>query len=183
MRIVFIGPAGAGKGTQAAQLTGRLNIPHLSTGDMLRQAMADGTPIGKLAAEYIDTGRLVPDDVVVNVIGERLEHPDCKNGCLFDGFPRTEAQAVALDTYLDKHDKQVDLVLALQVPENVLIERLLSRGRDDDNLQTIQQRFQLYESETKPLLGYYKKRGILHNIDGTKTPDDVFQRILAVVDP
>ena len=182
MRIVFIGPPGAGKGTQAARLTGRLKIPHLSTGEMLRQAMADDTPVGKLAAEYVDTGRLVPDDVVVNVIGERLKHPDCENGCLFDGFPRTEAQAAALDTYLGKYDKRVDLVLVLQVPENVLLERLLGRGRGDDNLQTIQERFQQYESGTKPLLGYYSQRGILHNVDGTGTPDEVFQRILAVVD-
>ncbi len=180
MRIVFIGPPGAGKGTQAAHLIEHLKIPHLSTGDMLRLAMADGTAIGQQASSYIASGRLVPDKVVIGIIGQRLEQPDCDEGCLFDGFPRTERQAAALDKYLDKSGKRIDMVLALQVPENLLVERLLGRGRGDDNLATIRKRFQQYEQGTKPLFDYYEQRGILQIIDGTGTPDEVSARIRAV---
>ena len=179
MRIVFIGPPGAGKGTQAVQLIEHLKIPHLSTGDMLRQAMAEGNSIGQHASSYVQSGRLVPDAVVISIIGQRLEQPDCDRGCLFDGFPRTQGQAAALDEYLHQSGKQIDLVLALQVPENLLVERLLGRGRGDDNLATIRERFKQYEEGTKPLFDYYRESGILQTIDGTGTPDEVQARIRA----
>ncbi len=135
-----------------------------------------------MAAEFIDTGRLVPDPVVVEVVGQRLQRPDCARGCLFDGFPRTLGQAESLDEYLADRDTPLDLVLALDVPENILIERLMGRGRGDDNLDAIQTRFNDYQTITRPLLDYYERRGLLHEIDGTGTPEKVFDRIKAVID-
>ncbi len=182
MRIVFIGPPGAGKGTQSANLIGHLKVPHLSTGDILRLAREEKTKVGLMAAEFIDAGRLVHDPVVVEVVGERLKQPDCQKGCLFDGFPRTLGQAESLDDYLDTNETPLDLVLALDVPENILIERLIARGRGDDNLDAIQTRFNDYQTITRPLLDYYERRGLLHEIDGTGTPEEVFDRIKAVID-
>ena len=182
MRIVFIGPPGAGKGTQSAYLVDHLKVPHLSTGEILRQAREDKTQVGLMAAEFIDTGRLVPDPVVVEMVGERLQQPDCVSGCLFDGFPRTLGQAESLDEYLGDRVTPLDLVLALDVPENVLIERLMGRGRSDDNLVAIQTRFNDYQTITRPLLDYYERRGLLQIIDGTGTPQEVFDRIKAVID-
>ena len=182
MRIVFIGPPGAGKGTQSAYLVDYLKVPHLSTGDILRQAREEKTQVGLMAAEFIDAGRLVPDPVVVEMVGQRLQQPDCARGCLFDGFPRTLGQAESLDEYLGDRDTPLDLVLALDVPENVLIERLMGRGRGDDNLDAIQTRFNDYQTITRPLLDYYERRGLLHIIDGTGTPEKVFDRIKAVID-
>lgn len=182
MHIVFIGPPGAGKGTQASKLIDWLEIPHLSTGDMLRQAVADGTAIGKAAAEYLDSGRLVPDQVVIDVVGQRIALPDCRAGCLLDGYPRTVPQAEALDGALEEQALALDLVLVLEVPENELIQRLVDRGRGDDDIETIKERFRQYESQTKPLIDYYSKSGVLHTVDGLGTPDDVFDRIRAVVE-
>lgn len=181
MRIVFIGPPGAGKGTQSTHLVEYLKVPHLSTGEILRQAREDKTRVGLLVAEFLDTGRLVPDSVVVDVVGERLRHPDCADGCLFDGFPRTLSQAESLDEYLEDQGTPLDLVLALDVPENILIERLIGRGRGDDNLDAIQTRFGDYQTITRPLIDYYDRRGLLHVIDGIGTPADVFGRIKAVL--
>jgi len=182
MRIVFIGPPGAGKGTQSARLVEHLEVPHLSTGDILRQAREDKTDVGLMAAEFIDAGRLVPDSVVVEIVEERIQQPDCAQGCLFDGFPRTLAQAETLDTHLADHGTPIDLVIAVDVPEDVLIARLAARGRDDDILSAIQKRFEQYQSMTKPLLEYYQSKGLLQVVDGTGTPDEVFDRIKAVVD-
>jgi adenylate kinase len=182
MRIVFIGPPGAGKGTQSARLVEYLKVPHLSTGDILRQAREEKTKVGLMAAEYIDAGRLVPDSVVVEIIDERIRQPDCVGGCLFDGFPRTLSQAESLDVHLADRGAPLDLVLAVDVPENVLFERLAVRGRDDDNLDIIRKRLGEYQTMTKPLLDYYRSKGLLHLIDGVGTPDEVFNRIKAAID-
>lgn len=182
MRIVFIGPPGAGKGTQAQRLKDFLGVAHLSTGDALREAFQAGTTLGKQAASYFQVGKLVPDHVVVGVVAERLAQPDCETGCLFDGFPRTAAQAQALDAILTECGIPLDLVIALDIPEEVVFQRLASRGRPDDNVSTIRERLEQYRSLTVPLVEYYERQGILRRIDGTGSPDQVFARIKSVVE-
>lgn len=180
MRIVFLGPPGAGKGTQAQRLKDYLGIAHLSTGEMLRDA--EDTPLGRRAARYMLAGQLVPDDVVVGIVVERLTGKDAERGCLFDGFPRTVPQAEALDRMLAERGIPLDLVLALEVPEQQLVERLSARGRPDDDRQTIAERFRQYNALTQPVLDYYARRGILRQIDGAAPPDEVFSRVRSAVD-
>jgi len=182
MRIVFIGPPGSGKGTQAQRLNDYLGIAHLSTGDMLRDPRCVATPAGRLALEHMNAGQLVPDDVVIEIVRERLKDPDCAKGSLFDGFPRTLSQAEALDRLLDGSGRPLKLVLELQVDEALLLERLLSRGRDDDKAETIQERFRQYQLLTAPVVDYYRGRGILRSIDGNGSPDEVFAQIKQAVD-
>jgi adenylate kinase len=181
MLIVFIGPPGAGKGTQGQRLKEHLGIAHLSTGDMLRDAGRAGTPLGQEAARYMEEGQLVPDDVILGIVLERIEQPDCAGGCLFDGFPRTVPQAVALDEHLARRGTPLNLVLELCVDKAPLVKRLLARGRADDNDRTIRERFRQYHSLTEPLVDYYRSRGILRSIDGVGSPDDVFLRIKSTV--
>jgi adenylate kinase len=182
MRIVFIGPPGSGKGTQAHGLQKHFEIAHLSTGDMLRDAVQAGTPLGLEAARSMQSGNLVPDDVVVGIVAERLNGSDCQLGCLFDGFPRTVPQAEALDQMLVNRGDRIDLALELRVQPDALVQRLLARGRIDDRMETIGQRFREYDRLTQPLLDYYRNRGILRVINGDAAPTDVLAQIKAVID-
>jgi adenylate kinase len=181
MRIVFVGPPGAGKGTQAQRLKDYLKLVHLSTGDMLREANQAGTPLGKQAASYFQIGKLVPDHVVIGIVSDRLANKDCAGGCLFDGFPRTVSQAKELDAMLAEQSMPLDMVVSLQIPHDEVYQRLASRGRPDDNVETIQERLEQYHSLTEPLAEYYRGQGILRTIDGTGTPEQVFERIKKVV--
>lgn len=181
MRIVFIGPPGSGKGTQSLRLKDYLGIVHLSTGEMLREARQAGSELGHAASAYMDRGDLVPDEIVLRMVVNRTTEPDCEPGCLFDGFPRTLAQAQALDRLLVERGRSLDLVISLEVSENLLRRRLLARGRKDDNEQTINERFRQHHELTEPLIGYYRSQGILRSIDGQGTPDEVFGRIVEAV--
>jgi len=183
MRIVFIGPPGAGKGTQAERLVETYEMAHLSTGDMLRAARDAQTPVGQEAEKYMSAGELVPDDVIVKIIAERLEEPDCQRGYLLDGFPRTVGQAEALDAMLGQKGTPLDVVLELRVPEDELFNRLAGRGRADDKPEVIRQRLTNYREQTAPVLDYYSERGLLKSIDGLGTVDEVFARAREVLDP
>jgi adenylate kinase len=182
MRIIFLGPPGAGKGTQAAALTQRLSLPHLSTGDMLREANRAQTPLGKEAAEHMYAGRLVPSELVQRLVAERISQPDCRKGYLLDGFPRTVDQAEALDKWLAAQGAKIDVVINLAVDDGVLLARLASRGRQDDAEDVVRERLRQYDKLTKPLADYYRHRGVLREIDGHGTPDEVFERIVAEVE-
>lgn len=182
MRIIFIGPPGVGKGTQSKRLLDHLKIPHLSTGDMLREAIADKTPIGQISQQYMSSGRLVPDPIILQLMGDRLARPDCQQGCLFDGFPRTLGQAKALDEFLDQRGIPLSGALELRVDKDELVRRLAGRGREDDRPEIVLERLQGYERQTAPLLDYYQKRGLLYTIEGTGSPDEVFDRIKVVLE-
>lgn len=183
MRLVFIGPPGAGKGTQAERLIAAYHPAHLSTGDMLRAARDARTDVGVKADEYMSKGQLVPDDIIVAIIQERLQNPDCKEGFLLDGFPRTVAQAEALDEMLKAAGTPLDIVLELRVPEDELFRRLAGRGRADDKPEVIRQRLVAYREQTEPLLDYYGKQGLLKTVDGLGTVDEIFARIRTHLDP
>lgn len=182
MRLIFIGPPGAGKGTQSQRLLEHFGIPHLSTGDMLRQAVHDQSEAGVLAAPFMDAGQLVPDEIILKLMDERLARGDCEEGALFDGFPRTLAQARALDKMLEKTGQPLDVVLQLKVDDAEVVRRLAGRGRKDDQPAVLAERLKGYWKTTSPLLDYYRKRGVLHVIDGQGTTDQVFDRIRGALD-
>ena len=177
MRVVLAGPPGAGKGTQSEWLADFLSVAHLSTGDMLREAVSQGTELGKLAGEKLDLGELAPDHLVVELVAERIDASDCKNGFLLDGFPRTLEQAKMLDDLLDQRKVKLDIVLELAVDEDILTERLLDRGRGDDTIETIKNRFSVYQAKTMPLLDFYREQNILRSISGDGTREEITNRI------
>jgi adenylate kinase len=183
MRLIFIGPPGAGKGTQAERVVQTYQLAHLSTGDMLRAARDAQTEVGKKAEQYMSKGELVPDDIIVEIVRQRLQEPDCQKGYLLDGFPRTIAQAEALDAMLESEGTPLDAVLELRVPEEELKKRLAGRGRADDQPEVIAQRLVAYRQQTAPLLEYYENKGLLRPIDGVGSVDDIFQRIRELLDP
>ncbi len=182
MRIVFIGPPGAGKGTQAERLVETYHMAHLSTGDMLRAARDAKTEVGQKAEKYMSAGELVPDDIIVAIIAERLRQNDCRDGYLLDGFPRTIAQAEALDKMLAEQGTPLDVVLELKVPEEELFRRLAGRGRADDTPEVIRQRLVAYRKQTEPLLEYYGRCGLLKSIDGLGAVEEIFDRAQTVLD-
>ena len=207
MNVIFLGPPGAGKGTQAKRLAARFGIPQLSTGDILRKAVADGTPLGRQAKALMDAGKLVPDEIVNAIIEDALGSPEAAKGFLFDGFPRTVAQATALDEMLRRRGKKIEHVILLEVPTDVLVERLSGRqtcpvdqtsyGKDnppkrpglcdkdgaklvvrpDDMPDRVRQRMLEYLDKTALLTGYYKTRGVVRPVDGVGTVDEVEKRI------
>jgi len=185
MYLVLMGAPGAGKGTQAKKLENELDLPHVSTGDLFRYNLKNETELGKLAQTYINKGNLVPDDVTVAMVRDRLVQDDCKNGAILDGFPRNPAQADALEHLLSEFNGEISVVPYIHVNQDDLVERLLKRaeieGRDDDNEETIRARMVVFEEQTQPLLDYYEEKGLLVQVDGAKAIDDVAQELLEVV--
>lgn len=189
MRIVLLGPPGSGKGTQAAELVDRLELAHLSTGDMLRAAVAAKTPVGLRAAEIMERGDLVPDDVVIGVIADRITEPDCADGFILDGFPRTVAQAEGLSSLLDGRALALDAVIELTVDENALLARIERRAREsegavrpDDNPDTVRRRLEVYREQTAPVAEYYADKGSLSRVDGMRPISAVSTEIVAILD-
>lgn len=180
MRLILLGPPGAGKGTQAKRLMDAHGIPQLSTGDMLRAAVKAETEIGLKAKDIMARGDLVPDEVVVGIIEERIEEPDCVNGFILDGFPRTVAQAEALEAVMGRHGMDLDAVIQLEVDENALAARVEQRVaesggavRDDDNVEALKKRLVVYREQTAPLVDHYRQTGHLVTIDGMQPIEDV----------
>ena len=186
MRIVFLGPPGSGKGTQAKLLARRLGVPAVSTGDMLREAVRRQTELGRRAKAIMEAGELVPDDVVIGLIRERIGMADAAPGFILDGFPRTVEQAQALDGLLEDHGTPLDAVVNLVVPEATLLERLIGRaeqeGRSDDRPETIRERLRVYGLKNDPLVAFYEAAGLLTRVDGFGAVDDVSSRIDRVLD-
>jgi adenylate kinase len=209
LRVVLLGPPGAGKGTQAKLLREKFEACQVSTGDILRKAVADQSPLGKEASEYIHRGALVPDSLIVKLVAERLKEKDCENGFILDGFPRTIPQAESLDEILKKMGLALDAVLSVQVPPRVIVERLAGRRtckncgalyhqdfdppknkgtcdrcggelfqRDDDREETIRARLKVYDTQTAPLINYYRQRGLLREINGVGKVEDIRNRLI-----
>lgn len=181
MRIVFLGPPGAGKGTQSQTLARDLKLIHLSTGELLRDARDHRTELGILVADYLDAGRLVPDHLVISLVADRTAQPDCQRGVIFDGFPRTLAQAEALDELLASRGLRLDLVVEFVLEKGELLKRLVARGRGDDTMAAIRQRMQSYEEDTKPLVEYYQSKGVLRIIDAAGTPSAIYEVLCGIV--
>jgi adenylate kinase len=172
-RLIFLGAPGVGKGTQAKFLAEMAAIPHISTGDILREAVANETPLGLKAKQYMDRGDLVPDELVIDLIRDRLSQPDAQPGWILDGFPRNTIQASFLDELLHQIHQPYDHAVNLEVPDEVLVSRLLGRGRKDDTEAVIRRRLQVYEEQTAPLIHFYKERDKLVSVDGNRGIEDV----------
>ncbi len=191
MRIILLGPPGAGKGTQAVRLVERLGIPQLSTGDMLRAAVAAGTPIGLKAKAIMDAGQLVSDEVVVGIVADRIEQEDARKGFILDGFPRTVAQAEAFDAMLARKGLKLDAVIEFKVDEQALVDRIVRRAKEteargevvrkDDNPEVFKTRFEAYKAQTAPLSAYYAEKGLLKPVDGMRPIDEVTEALKRVL--
>ena len=183
--VVLMGAPGAGKGTQAKRLESLLGLPQVATGDLFRANLKNQTELGKLARTYMDKGELVPNEVTIAMVRDRLSQPDCESGAILDGFPRTLAQAEALDELLKEFEAKIAVVPFINVTQDILVQRLAKRaeieGRADDNEDTIRTRMQVYESETAPLLDYYENRGLLVKINGEQLIDEVSADLTAVI--
>jgi adenylate kinase len=177
VRVVLLGPPGAGKGTQALRLSEKLGIPQISTGDLFRKNISEGTPLGVEAKRYLDAGDLVPSELTNKLVEDRIEQPDAADGFILDGYPRSVEQARALDEMLKNHNTKLDTVLEFAVSEQELLDRLKSRGRADDTEEVIHNRMQVYRDETEPLLEYYSHNN-LQTVDAVGTLDEVFARAL-----
>ena len=189
MNIILLGPPGAGKGTQAQVLVNGHGLVQLSTGDMLRAAVASGSELGQEAKAVMEAGKLMPDDIMVQIISDRIAEPDCTKGFILDGFPRTTAQAEALDDMLGEQGLPLDHVIEISVEDSVLIDRINARvaqtpeadRRDDDNEETLKHRLQVYHEQTAPILPYYESRGMLKKVDGMQPIDEVSKQIEAII--
>jgi len=181
-RLIFLGPPGAGKGTQAEVLANHWNIPHISTGNILRQAMKEQSPLGVKAQSYVDRGELVPDQLVQDLVEERLSKPDTASGWILDGFPRNVSQASFLDELLQKRFPDGVSVINLEVPDEVLISRLLGRGRKDDTEEVIRRRLEVYREQTAPLIDFYRDRQQLKSVNGNQPLEKVTAEAQKLVD-
>ena len=181
LRVVLLGAPGSGKGTQAEVIAGRQGVPAISTGDMLRQAVAAGTELGTKVKEVMAAGALVEDNLMANVVQRRLSQADTKPGFLLDGYPRTRSQAATLDGILESVSKSLDHVVFIDVPEKVLVERALARQRDDDHEEVIRERLRVYRENTEPLIDLYRGRDLLREVDGDQTVDDVASSVASVI--
>lgn len=212
MKIVMLGAPGAGKGTQADKIAEKYNIPHISTGDIFRSNIKAGTELGKKAKSFIDQGLLVPDEVTIGMLLDRIHEADCENGYILDGFPRTIPQAESLTAALKENGEAIDFALDVEVPDANIVNRMAGRRaclkcgatyhtefaapkkegicdkcgselvlRDDDKPETVQKRLEVYHEQTHPLIDYYKKKGVLHAIDGTLSMETVFKNIIDIL--
>ena len=177
--VILLGAPASGKGTQAIRLAEELKLPHISTGDLFRYNIANKTALGEKAKSFIDAGKLVPDDIVIDMVFDRVKNPDAANGYILDGFPRTIYQADALSAKLPKETKLI--VLNLDVSDDTIVSRALGRKRSDDTPEVVKERLKTYHEHTAPLLDYYKKKGLLKNINGEQSPDEVFKALKSAI--
>ena len=187
LNLVLFGPPGAGKGTQSENLINKYNLTHISTGDLFRKHLGEGTKLGKTAQKFMDEGNLVPDEIVIGMVDEKIHSTPDTNGFIFDGFPRTIAQANALDKLMSKNNTQINTMLALEVSEEELMKRLLNRGKtsgrvDDQHEEKIKNRINVYNKETTPVANYYAAQGKLNSIKGVGSIEEIFDRLTNIVD-
>ncbi len=185
MFILLLGAPGSGKGTQGKILAERLGLPKITTGDLLRAAVKEGTPLGREAKKYMDEGKLVPDTVILSLIKEQLAKPEANQGAVLDGFPRTAAQAELVDRTLGERGQRLNHILLLDVPEEELVRRMMARaaqeGRSDDTPEAIKTRLQVYQRDTAPLIAHYAQRGIVHRVPGAGTVDEIATEIKRII--
>ena len=185
MHLLLFGPPGAGKGTQAKILSESLHIPHISTGEMLRKEMADGTPLGLKAKEYVDRGNLMPDDIMIGIVEHIIDSEPCRNGMILDGFPRTVDQAAALKEMFKRRGITINGVLFIEIPHELIVERLTNRAivenRADDEPRSIMNRLVVYDKNTEPVKHFYEDEGLLRHIPGIGTVEEVAGRILTAI--